>query len=215
MIRAYNGYYLSDAKATLSQCFDYMINDCEFDPDWTSALFLSSGYAEQFERGNPGVLAGMSGVELAMAIVRKTYRDKTLPELRYGDGLSPEYWAGWALSEYQWYSGRRFRDIFDRIKLSEIITMYRVFHEMDIRKFIETMETICSSTLSESRLKTIRESRGLSQAELARESGINLRNIQMYEQRVNDINRAQARTVYMLARAIGCHVEDLLDNPTM
>lgn len=213
MTRAYNESFLSDAKDTLSQCFDYLINDCGFTADWTASLFLTSGYAEQFERGNPGVLAGKSGVELAKAIVQKTYKNRSLPELRYGEWLSPEYWAGWALAEYQWYSRRRFKDIFDHVKLSEIILMYSVYHEMDITKFIETMEAKCAVPLQESRLKVMRESRGLSQTELARESGVKLRNIQMYEQRVNDIDKAQAQTVYKLARVIGCNVEDLLENP--
>lgn len=215
MTRAYSESYLSDAKNTLSQCFDYLINDCGFDADWTAALFLSSGYAEQFERGNPGVLAGKSGVELARAIVNKTYRRRATPELRYGDGLSPAYWAGWALAEYQWFTARRFKDIFDHVKLSEIIRMYSVYHEMDISKFIEAMEAKCAEPIRESRLKLLRESRGLSQSELAKESGVHLRNIQMYEQRVNDIDKAQAQTVYKLSRVIGCNVEDLLENPMM
>ena len=215
MTRAYSESYLNDAKDTLSQCFDYLINDCGFDADWAASLFLSSGYAEQFERGNPGVLAGKSGVELAKAIVQKTYRNRSMPELRYGNGLSAEYWAGWALAGYQWYSGRRFKDIFDHVRLSEVVQMYSVYHEMDITKFIETMEAKCAEPLRESRLKVMRESRGLSQAELARESGVKLRSIQMYEQRVNDIDKAQAQTVYKLARVIGCQVEDLLENPML
>ena len=215
MIHAYDELYLNLAQRNLGDAFDFALVTLGIDMGVLNMVFSVSRVSRQFSEGNPKYVAGMNGCELARYILDESglkYQDAD--DAMYLD-KSPEYWAGWALSEYQWYSGRRFRDIFDRIKLSEIITMYRVFHEMDIRKFIETMETICSSTLSESRLKTIRESRGLSQAELARGSGINLRNIQMYEQRVNDINRAQARTVYMLARAIGCHVEDLLDNPTM
>lgn len=52
---------------------------------------------------------------------------------------SPVYWAGWALAEYQWSTGKRFKDIFSRISLSEIISMYSVYHEMDIEHFIEDM----------------------------------------------------------------------------
>ena len=213
MTRAYSESYLCDAKDRLSQCFDFLINDCGFSADWTSTLFLTSGYADLFERGNPGVIAGQSGVELARAIVTKTYRSRSLPESRCSDGLSPEYWAGWALAEYQWFSGRRFRDIFEHVKLSEIVRMYSVFHEMDVSRFIEAMEARCSEPLRESKLKVMRKNRGLSQSELARESGVNLRNIQMYEQRVYDIDKAQAQIVYKLARVIGCNVEDLLENP--
>ena len=213
MTRAYNESYLSDAKDRLSQFFDYLINDCGMKADWVASIFLSSGYAEQFERGNPAILAGMSGIELARAVVEATYKKKKLPEPRYSEGLSPEYWAGWALAEYQWHSGKRFKDIFEHVKLSEIIPMYSVYHEMDISKFIETMDEKCATALPECRLKKMRESRGLSQSELAKISGVNLRSIQMYEQRVNDIDKAQAQTIYKLSRVIGCSMEDLLEKP--
>ena len=121
MTRAYNESYLSDAKDRLSQFFDYLINDCGMKADWVASIFLSSGYAEQFERGNPAILAGMSGIELARAVVEATYKKKKLPEPRYSEGLSPEYCAGWALAEYQWHSGKLFKDIFEHVKLSEII----------------------------------------------------------------------------------------------
>lgn len=213
MTRAYSESYLSDAKDRLSQFFDYLINDCGMKADWTASLFLSSGYAEQFERGNPAILAGMSGIELARVVVEATYKKKKLPEPGYTEGLSPEYWVGWALAEYQWYSGKRFKDIFEHVKLSEIISMYSVYHEMDISKFIETMDEKCATALPECRLKKLRESRGLSQAELAKISGVSLRSIQMYEQRVNDIDKAQAQTIYKLSRVIGCAMEDLLEKP--
>lgn len=213
MTRAYNESYLSDAKDRLSQFFDYLINDCGMKANWVASIFLSSGYAEQFERGNPAILAGMSGIELARVVVEATYKKKKLPEPRYSEGLSPEYWAGWALAEYQWYSGMRFKDIFEHVKLSEIIPMYSVYHEMDISKFIETMDEKCATALPECRLKKMRESRGLSQSELAKISGVSLRSIQMYEQRVNDIDKAQAQTIYKLSRVIGCSMEDLLEKP--
>ena len=213
MIHAYSEAYLNDAKDRLSQFLDYLINDCGMEADWTAAIFLASGYAEQFERGNPAVLAGMSGIELARAVVQKTYRNKKLPEPGYAEGLSPAYWAGWALAEYQWYRRTRFGDIFARRKLSEIISMYPVYHEMDISRFMEAMDQACAAELPVCRLKKLRESRGLSQSELAAVSGVGLRSIQMYEQRVNDIDKAQAQTVYKLSRAIGCNMEDLLERP--
>lgn len=213
MTRAYSESYLSDAKDRLSQFFDYLINDCGMKADWVASIFLSSGYAEQFERGNPAILAGLSGIELARIVVEATYKKKKLPEPGYAEGLSPEYWAGWVLAEYQWYNSKRFKDIFEHVKLSEIISMYSVYHEMDISKFIETMDEKCATALPECRLKKLRESRGLSQAELAKISGVSLRSIQMYEQRVNDIDKAQAQTIYKLSRVIGCSMEDLLEKP--
>ena len=213
MIRAYSELYLNDAKARLSELFDYLISECGMDADWAASIFLSSGYAEQFERGDPSVLSGMSGVELAEAVIQATYKNKVLPGVGFSEGLSPEYWAGWALAHYQWHSARRFRDIFERVKLSEMIRMYPAFHEMDVSEFIDAMDARCEAVIPESRLKRLRESRGLSQSELARISGVSLRSIQMYEQHVNDIDKAQAHTMYKLSRTIGCSMEDLLEDP--
>lgn len=213
MTRAYSESYLSNAKDRLSQFFDYGINQCGFGADWLTSLFVITGYAEQFERGNPAILAGMSGIELLQAVVTKTYCNKTLPEPRFTERKTPEYWAGWALAEYQWYSGKRFQDIFERIPLPKILEMYSVYHEMDISAFIDTMELFYEQNTSDTKLKRIRESRGLTQAELSEASGVKLRSIQMYEQRMNDIDKAQAQTLYKMSRVLGCSVEDLLETP--
>ena len=61
-------------------------------------------------------------------------------------------------------------------------------------------------------LKRIRTDAGLSQTKLAEASGVSVRMIQHYEQRVKDINAAAALTVYRIARALDCTVEDLLEN---
>ncbi len=213
MTHAYNKSYLSNAKSRLSQFFDYAINDCKMKSDWIAMLFVQSGYAEQFERGNPAVLSGMSGTELAQVVINKIYKEKKLPAPRFCREKSPEYWAGWALAEYQWYTGRRFKDIFEYAPLSKIISMYSVYHEMDITQFIDAIEQLYTKTDAETKLKQIRENRGLSQADLAYETGVNLRSIQMYEQKVNDIDKAQAKTLYKLSRVLGCTIEDLLEDP--
>lgn len=213
MTHAYNKSYLSSAKNRLAQFFDYTINDCKFNSDWTAMMFVQSGYAEQFERGNPAVLAGMSGIELAHRVINKIYKEKELPPPSFRDDKSPEYWAGWALAEYQWYTGKRFKDIFEYAPLSKIVSMYSIYHEMDITQFIDTLNQLYDKKDTDTKLKQIRESRGLSQAELAVESGVHLRSIQMYEQKANDIDKAQAKTLYKLSRVLGCEIEDLLENP--
>lgn len=213
MTHAYSRSYLSNAKERLSAFFDYAINDCGMKPDWVTALFVNTGYAEQFQRGNPAYLAGMSGVELARDVILKAYDKKPLPQPSFNQERSPAYWAGWALAEYQWYTGRRFKDIFARVPLSEIMEMYPLYHEMDTSHFIEDMEERYKAAEGETKLKSIRENRGLSQTELAQQSGVKLRSIQMYEQRGNNIDKAQAQTLYKLSRVLGCDIEDLLENP--
>ena len=164
-----------------------------------------------FERGNPGVVSGMSGVEIAERILRSAL-GHDLPEPRFEQDRSPEYWAGWALAEYQWHTGRRFRDIFARIPLSRVIGMYPVYHEMDVRQFVRDME-LAFKEESDSRLKRLRENRSLSQHDLAERSGVNLRSIQTYEQQPGAIDKAQAHKVYKLAMALSCDMEDLLESP--
>ena len=43
------------------------------------------------------------------------------------------------------------------------------------------------------------------------QSGVNLRSIQMYEQRNKDINKASADTIYRIANTLGCTMEDLIE----
>lgn len=64
---------------------------------------------------------------------------------------------------------------------------------------------------SETNLKHIRTAFGVTQKELAEMSGVSLRSIQMYEQRNKDINKAQSDSLYRLAKALGCLMEDLLE----
>ena len=213
MTHAYSELYLSDAKSCLADMFDYLTNDCKLENDWVASLFVTTGYAQKFETGNPAILSGMSGIELGKAIVKKAYNKKDAPDVNFREDRSPEYWAGWALAEYQWFSGRRFKDIFERIPFSKIIGMYSVYHEMDISQFIDTMEKFYNEAILETKLKRIRENRGISQSELAKLSGVKLRSIQMYEQKVNDIDKAQGHTLYKISRVLGCNIEDLLENP--
>ena len=76
MTHAYSELYLNDAKECLADMLDYAVNDCGFELDWFASLFVTTGYAQKFESGNPAVLSGMSGVELAREIIRKAYKDK-------------------------------------------------------------------------------------------------------------------------------------------
>ncbi len=213
MIHAYNEFYLNDAKQNLAEFFDYAINDCKWDANLFSKLFVQSGYADKFERGNPAIVAGMSGIELAQKVITYAYPNWKFPKRVIPEERSSVYWAGWALAEYQWMTSKRFKDIFSRISFSEIISMYGVYHEMDIVHFIDDMNKKYSGAEQETRLKVIRENRGISQTELAKLSGVKVRSIQMYEQKVNDIDKAQVGTVYKLSRVLGCTVEDLLENP--
>ena len=59
-------------------------------------------------------------------------------------------------------------------------------------------------------LQTIRKKSGLSQSQLGKQSDVSFRVIQNYEQGKNDINKASGETLYKLATALKCSIEDLL-----
>lgn len=62
-----------------------------------------------------------------------------------------------------------------------------------------------------SKLQDKRKAAGLSQRKLADRVGLSFRMIQHYEQGSLDINKAAVETVYRLAAALGCSMEDLID----
>ena len=64
-------------------------------------------------------------------------------------------------------------------------------------------------------MKQRKKELGYSNEKLSELSGVKLRSVQIYEQKVNSIDKAQARTVYKLSRVLGCTVEDLLESPEM
>lgn len=51
----------------------------------------------------------------------------------------------------------------------------------------------------------------ITQKQLSERSDVNVRMIQYYEQGVKDINKASGITLYRLAQALNCKVEDLLE----
>ena len=213
MTHAYNEEYLDDAMKNLGDMVDYAVHDCGYKPDEFFDLFISSGIASQFESGNPKYVTGMSGVEMAQAVLRNTKQATEFPEPSFSDEYGREYWAGWILAYYQWIRGKRFEDIVeDGLPLSKVCDMY-ILHEADESKFVENADIIIErhKIQRKTKLQMIRKARGFTQQELSEASGVTLRMIQLYEQRQNDINKAQVTVVVSLARALGCDVEDLLE----
>ncbi|MBR5845527.1 MAG: helix-turn-helix transcriptional regulator [Rikenellaceae bacterium] len=60
-------------------------------------------------------------------------------------------------------------------------------------------------------LQLKRKAAKLTQHELAGRSGVSVRTLQYYEQGALDFNKAAVETVYRLAVALECSVEELID----
>jgi len=213
MTHAYNESYLDDVMQNLGDMLDYALVDCGYVPDEFFSWFISSGIATKIENGNPKYITGMSGVELAREVVFLTTGSYPTKERAIKDFAGREYWAGWILAYYQWYSSLEFSDMEENgLSLSEVLSLY-ILHEAGQSKFVETANEIISRHKLEkpANLTTIRKARGFTQGQLAQQSGVALRMIQLYEQRQNDINKAQAGTLFILAKALGCEMQDLME----
>ena len=205
MMHAYPETYLNDAMNNLGNMFDYGLVDLHYDPERFYEQFLTSGVAKQFEQGNPKYVAGLSGPELAIEVIYRTedHRPTQMPSEEIDK--SPEYWAGWSLAYYQWYRAHRF----SYLQQYGLTTL----HEADLSKFVTVADEIIAKEKSAqiSNLQRMRKNCGMTQKELAEKSGTSLRMVQLYEQRKQDIRKAEAQTLVNLSRVLGCGVEDLFD----
>lgn len=213
MIRAYNEWYLNDAMQNLGDMMDYAVCDCGFGADEFFQLFIASGIASRFERGNPKYIVGMSGVELAKAVMSAVNVSWRAAEATFPDGKSVEYWTGWIMAYYQWSEDKRFEDMVEcGLPPTKVMSMY-ILHEADEQKFVDAANAVIAEyrQRSRSKLQQIRKSRNMTQRELSHAAGVSLRMVQLYEQRQDDIGRAQVNTIIRLAKVLGCSIEDIIE----
>lgn len=211
MTHAFHEIYLNNAQSTLGDAFDYAVNICGIPGQDFIKLFVTSSVSKRMENGEPAYLSGKSGIEIVAEIAHETTGEALTVKTHEHFDRSQEYWIGWAVAYYQWYSGRKYGEIFKSVSFSDLQKMYYPLHEADITKFIDIMERRVKEHFPDTNLKRIRTVYGCTQAELAQRSGVSLRSIQMYEQRNKDINKASSVTIYALAKALGCTMEDLIE----
>lgn len=211
MIHAYQEIYLSNAQSILGDAFDYAVNTCSISGNEFVKIFIISSASKRMENGEPAFLAGKSGIEIVREIVAETKGQELQIEPKENFGRSVEYWIGWAVAYYQWYSDRKYSDIFKVISFEDLQKMYYTLHEADITKFVDIVDSRMKECFSETKLKRVRTAYGCTQSELSERSGVGLRSIQMYEQRKKNINKASVDTMYRLAKVLGCTIEDLME----
>lgn len=207
MIHAYDRNYLGKAQTLMGVMFHVAVYDLGNSLERFYDRFLFSRISSYFEAGDSSILGGMSGAELALEILDDDTRDDYLPVF----DRSSEYWCGWALAYFQWYSDIRFIQINKYIPIKEIHKMYNPYHEMDISQFCDHMIALYNSRKQYSNLKMKRLESRLSQSELSRLSEVPVRTIQQYEQRQKKINNAGAETIMKLAKVLDCSASDLLE----
>ena len=215
LIKKYDKIYLEDVAQNLGFMLEYSAA-CQYNPTYIWESFVASKVAIEIERGNPKYLAGYSGQDYLDIVIntapileyRSTEQVLVSVEYQQRDDL---YWAGYCLAHLQYETSLSFFNINKYLPLNTVLSLYPTLHEADITKFIDVAATKIKREDAPTNLKLIRNASGLSQSQLAEKSCVDIRSIQMYEQRKNDINKAQAQTVYNISRVLGCKMEDLLE----
>ena len=207
MTHVYSRLYLSKVASAVGNMLHDAANEFNMDGGDFLNRFIQSGIAGEIESGNPKYIAGKSGLELFLDVIGKTSGERVDVELIESYERSPEYWVGWMLTHYQWYSGRSFRSILDTVPYDELLRLYPTLHEAAVEKSYEVLDAHFESERSS--LKIIRERSGMTQKELSEASGVSVNTIRAYEQRSKDITKAKSDIVIRLARALKCEVSEL------
>ncbi len=207
-MRAYDDSIVGYAMENLGAALDYSVNGLGIEGQEFLNLFLSTGVAAEFGNGNPRYVTGMSGRQMADSVYRICGKSTIKIDGEYHGDYTAEYWCGWIIAYYQWFSGISFKKIFLAIDFQTLMDLYGVLHEADITKAASVIDGVVRA---ESFLARMRRNRKMSQSALAKASGVSLRSIQLYEQRKNDINRAQYNNLLALSKALYCNIEDILE----
>lgn len=202
MIHAYDEYYLSLTQHKLGVMFELAVNFEKLDIDEFATRFVNSKVCKAFEKADPIFVSGKSANELLGLVL-----SKAPVEVEQGMSCPPEHWVGYVLAYAQWYYNVSFKELIEKYPCSQLVMSYFPYHEMDIT---QTMDLIAKRLQKQNALKEMRLKRGLSQTELSKVSGVPLRSIKAYEQGTSELAKAQAETLYVLARTLDCTIEDLL-----
>jgi len=211
MTHAYRQYYLEDAMGVLGAAVEAAVWLFEVPLERFWPTFLVSRQARLFASGDPFTISGQSGWELAERVLSEA--GVSFPR-RVPDGLrarTPEYWAGWALAQYQWYRGFSFAEIEEFAPMAEIVRLYSPYHEMSILAFHEELDRRYRRRHPETRLREFRKAAGLTRDALAALAQVSSRLIEQYEQRRRDINAARADAFLNLAQALNCDPAALIE----
>jgi len=122
-IHAYQEIYLSKAQSVLGTAFDYAVNDCGILGDDFVKLFATSSVSRHIENGEASSIVGKSGIEIVREIVFETKGEILEVEAKESYGRSEEYWIGWVVAYYQWYTNRKFSEILRAVSFEDLQRM--------------------------------------------------------------------------------------------
>lgn len=210
MIRAYDEKYVGNAQIAIGDMLHFASYDMGWVPEKFWQAFISTGVSKAAYLGEPRLVVGMSGAEIAYEVYFKLTGGECITQPNPAFDRTPEYFAGWALAYYSWYRDMPYDEIDRVFSVKDAIIMYEPYHEMDVMQFVDVVDKRIKERRNESALRRLRIYARLTQKQLAERSGVSQRMIEQYEQGRKDIGHASADTVYALSRALGCGMEMII-----
>jgi len=101
--------YLSQVKNQFGIMLNYVVYGLKEDLNTFWDKFISSDLCKRLEKGDITVISGKSGIEITYEILG--FKQKKITYLGAVGYKSEEYWAGWAISYYQWSRNISFKKI--------------------------------------------------------------------------------------------------------
>ena len=207
MINAYDENLITYSRNNLAQFIDYGVNALGVSLEGLWSRFLLSTISVRFSKGDYSLITGMSGIELAYEVTdfKFEYNQSKV------QNNSVEYWLGSVLAYAQWKLNISFQTINKYLPISELASMYNPFHQLPDDKFVDFIITAIKVRKGKTNLEIFRREANLSRSELSAKSGVPLRMIEHYEQRVKNINKANSEYLLALAKALYVDVDSLLE----
>lgn len=115
------------------------------------------------------------------------------------------------LAYLQWRLGESFEDLLHVVPFDALRGLYYPWHEASEERVARLICDMAKKTPRQTKLAQARKRLKKTQQDLAYESGVSLRSIQMYEQRQRNINEASVTTVRDMAKVLHCSIEDILE----
>ena len=198
-----NQYYTGIIQQQVAELFELAtIVTNKMPLDDFAVFFANSFVAKAFEDSDSIIILGNSSIELLAKLF-----DEEPKNVEVSSSASPEFWVGWVLGYAQTTLRKSYKTLIKVFPCSELINYYFPYHEMDINHIIDVFKERLQKY---SPLKEIREKIGLSQDDLSIMTDIPVRTIRAYEQNKLDIRKAQADTVYILAKTLKCSIDYLM-----
>lgn len=206
--KSYDKCYLSQVMGIMGDMMEYACLDNRFNPDTFFKMFLDSGIARRIEMGDPSYVAGKSGIEIADLVFSSYHIEPDFKaNTRYE--YSEYYWAGWILAQYQWYTSKRFEEIWRYMSVTKLLWYYERLHQIDIMQALDEIDEMVDPH-KKFAISLLRRSKGLTQNELAKRAHMDISQIQRLEYGERKVENLTLKSAINLANALGVDVKDLM-----